>query len=476
MSSGDFSQQSLQQYLGGLYPNSAYANVAQVPTYGKNDGATPSLSMGQVPTSLQDPGYKYIANLYPTPNNTASVLNPYNWQAIDYNNNDLWQAIGRVDLAISQRNHFFARYSVERGVSGEPAAIYYNPNGINTPGGGASKTNSESEAANLTTIITPTLTNQVYANFVYLSDGFSSNNLSTLTNYPYQGAYANGKTLLPELQAYNSPSGSGGFPLGIFPDYTQPIFTHKFDPEAGDNVTKVWGKHTATFGVYGTRVTNNQTQQPQNGYATNGYIDNYYLPGAGASLTDLPVNGVSTSYTMSGNYVADELEGFVGGYGQYNLVPQANLYFWDNAFFGTDSWKVTSRLTFNYGVRFDHLGLWNDQHNPGIALFNPALISAPANSPYPGFTWHAVNPSLPKSGNHSEPFYVEPRVGFAYDVLGNGKTVLRGGFGEYRGHDSWNDTSTSTSVTEQVSSVSYGASSLAAISKQNVNPFFFYFT
>ena len=478
MRGGDFSQAALQSYLGPLYGTSNFANVTQSPTFGKLDapssaGGTGSLVNGQVPAALQDPGAQYILNQLPLPNNTPTVANPYNWQSTDLINNDNWQAIGRVDIAISQRNHFFARYSTERGQSGEPAAIYYNPNGLNTPGGGSSKVNSESEAANLTTIVSSSLTNQIYANMVYLSDGFSSNNLSAYTSYPYQGAYANGQHLLPEIQAYNGPTSGTfrGLPLGIFPDYTHPIFTHKFDPEAGDNVTKVWGKHTAAFGVYGTRVTNNQTQQPQNGYATNGFISNYYLPGAGATLTDLPVNGKSANYTMSGNDVANFLEGFVGGYGQYNLVPQSNLYFWNVAFFATDSWKVTPRLTVNYGMRLDHLGLWNDQHGLGVAVFNPSLISSStALSPFPGFLWHSVSPNLPLSGNNSRLAYVEPRLGFAYDLLGTGKTVLRGGWGEYRGHDSWNDISTSTSITENVSSVSYNGSSLAAISQQNVSP------
>ncbi len=480
MRNGDFSQAALQSYLGPLYTNSAYANVSAVPTYAKGDvapvGSTPgvpTLINGQLPAGLQDPGAKYIMSLYPTPNTTPTIANPYNWQGVDFINDNLWQAIGRVDLAISQRNHFFARYSVERGHSGEPAAIYYNPNGINTPGGGLSTVNSESEAANLTTIVTPTLTNQVYANLVYLNQAFVSGNVSALTAYPYQGAYANGKHTLPEIQAYNSPSGSGGFPLGIFPDYTDgPIFSHKFDPEAGDNVTKVWGKHTASFGVYGTRVTNNQRDQPQGGLATNGFITNYYLPGAGSTLTDLSVGGKPGAvYTMSGNWVTDELEGFVGGYGQYNTLPEVNMYFWNTAFFANDSWKVIPRLTVNYGVRFDHMGLWNDAYGQGVAIFNPALISsATANSPYPGFQWHSLNSSIPLSGNKSEPFYVEPRVGFAWDVRGTGHTVLRGGWGEYRGHDSWNDTQNAVAITQFVSSVSYGASSLAAISQQNVNP------
>lgn len=497
MRNGDYSQAALQAYLGpNLAPpgdwaatpvtsgnpvsviqnsgaaNLGYGNVASVPVAAKDGTA---LVNGQLPTSFQDPGMKYIFNTFPTPNVVPTVVNPYNWQGVDYVNDDLWQAIGRVDLAISQRNHFFGRYSVERGASGEPAAIYYNPNGINTPGGGLSTINSESMASNLTTIITPTLTNQLFANLVYLNQAFVSGNLSTLTSYPYQGAYANGRHTLPEIQAYNSPSGSGGLPLAITPDYSLgPVFSHKFDPEAGDNVTKVWGKHTASFGVYGERVTNNQKDQPQGGYATNGFIDNYYLPGAGLpgvagspTLSDL--DG-STNY-MSGNWSTDELEGFVGGYGQENLLPQINLYFWNLDFFANDSWKMTSRLTVNLGMRFEHLGLWNDAWGNGVAVFNSALIASGAsNSPYPGFQWHSIDSSLPKSGNNSEPLYYEPRVGFAWDMRGTGKTVLRGGFGEYRGHDSWNDISPAVNLTQNVSGVSYGASSLAAISKQNVNP------
>jgi hypothetical protein len=472
MRGGDFSAAALQNYLGpSLYNNSAYTNVATVPTYAKGDTAgMPTLVNGQLPLSLQDPGFKYIMSTYPIPNNVPTATNPYNWQSVDYINNDLYQAIARVDLAISQRNHFFARYGVQRGSSGEPAAIFYNPNGVNTPGGGKSSLNSEAAAASLTTIITSTLTNQVFANLVYLNLQFSSNDPSALTGFPYQGAFANGRHPLPELGAYNSPAGSGGLPLSIIPDYTLgPIFTHKFDPEAGDNVTKVWGRHTSSFGVYGERTTNNQTS---NNVPTNGQITNYFLPGAGQPLADLPLPGQSTgtSYTMSGNYVTDELEGFVGGYSQQNILPDVNLYFWNIAFFANDSWKMTPRVTVNVGSRFEHLGLWNDAYGNGVVVFNPALIaSGVANSPYPGFLWHSIAPSIPKSGNNSYPLFVEPRLGVAWDIRGTGRTVLRGGWGEYRGHDSWNDTSPAVGLTQHATTVSYAASSLNAISHQNVS-------
>ncbi len=463
MRAGNFSATELQNYLGPqLYalPSEQYVNT--VPTFAK-DG-TP-ISNGQIPSAYADPGFAAIFATYPLPNQTATIANPYNWQSQDLVNDDLWQAIGRVDLAISDKNHFFGRYSVERGSSGEPTAIYYNPGELNTPGGGISAINSESAAANLTTIINPTLTNQLFGALAYLDQAFKSPNAAALTAYPYQGAYANGRHALPELQNYDEET--SGLPLGLFPDYSlSPIFAHKFDPEGGDTVTKLWGKHTANFGVYITRITNNEVTPNE---ATNGALQEYYFPGAGSVITD--VNG--STATMSGNWVANNYEGYVSTYTQQNLLPDENLYFWNNDFFAQDSWKMLRNLTFNYGVRFEHLGLWNDAYGKGVAVFEPGLIASNAsNSPYPGFLWHAIDSSIPVSGNASANLYVEPRVGFAWDPKGNGSTVVRGGWGEYRAHDSWNDTSPALSVSQGAQSVTYGGGglSLKAVSGLNVNP------
>jgi hypothetical protein len=462
MRSGNFSATELQSYLGPeLYANSAYQNVNAVPTFAKDGTA---ITNGQIPSSYQDPGFAAIFKTYPLPNATPTLANPYNWQSQDLINNDLWEAIGRVDMDISQKNHLFGRYAVERGSSGEPAAIYYNPGELNTPGGVLSTVNSESAAANLTTIITPTLTNQLYGGLAYLDQAFVGASAGALSDYPYQGAYANGKHAIPQLANYNDPS---GLPRGIFPDFSfGPLFAHKFDPEGGDTVTKVWGTHTATFGVYIERITNNQRIPNQ---TTNGFINEYYLPGAGQTITD--VDG--TTATMSGNWVADNFEGFTSTYGQQNILPDTNLYFWNNDFFANDSWKVVPRLTVNYGLRIEHLGLWNDAYGQGLAVFDPSLIASGAgNSPYPGFQWHGIDSKLPVSGNHSEPAYVEPRVGFAWDVLGTGKTVLRGGWGEYRAHDSWNDASNAVEVTQRVTSVQYGGGglSLSAVGSRALSP------
>lgn len=460
MRTGNFSSSELQTYLGPeLYGNSSYQNVNAVPTIAPDGSA---IVGGQIQSTFQDPGFAAIFKTYPLPNTVPTLANPYNWQSQDFVNNDLWQVLGRVDIAISQKNHLFGRYTVERGGSGEPAAIYYNPGELNTPGGGLSSINSQSAAANLTTVLTPTLTNQLYGGIGYLDQAFVSPNASVLTAYPYQGAYANGRHVLPELANYYDQS---GLPRNLIPDYSlSPIFAHKFDPEGGDTVTKVWGTHAVTFGVYISKVTNNQKAPNQ---ATNGAISEYYLPGAGQQITD--VDG--THPYMSGNWVANNFEGYTSGYSQQNILPDTNLSFWNNDGFANDSWRVVPKLTVNYGLRVEHLGLWNDNYGNGVAVFEPSLIaSGAATSPFPGFVWHAIDPSLPLSGNSSKGAYVEPRVGFAFDAFGTGKTVVRGGWGEYRAHDSWNDASNAIAVTQNVSSVSYGGGglSLKAVSGLNI--------
>ena len=474
MRTGTYTATELQNYLGQLYsaggpngaasaapgtPGSSYQNINVVPTVYKDGTPIPN---GTLSNTYADPGFAAIFASYPLPNQTATLANPYNWQSQNFINDDLWQAIGRVDVAISERNHLFTRYSIEKGASGEPGAIYYNDGELNTPGGGLSTINSESAAANLTTILTSTLTNQLYGAFAYLDQAFVSANPGALTSYPYQGAFANGRKVLPQLGNYDDGS---GLPRNLIPDYAlSPLFSHKFDPEGGDTVTKVWGTHTAIFGVYVQRIINNQKEPNVD---TNGSISEYYLPGAGGTITDVD----KSTATMSGNWVADNFEGYTSSYSQQNILPDTNLYFWNNDFFAQDSWKIAPRLTVNYGMRFEHLGLWNDAYGQGVAIFNPALIASGAStSPYPGFEWHGIDPSLPLSGNNSKPLYFEPRVGFAWDTLGTGKTVIRGGWGEYRAHDSWNDSSNAVNVTQHATTVSYGGGglSLRAVGGLNV--------
>lgn len=458
---GDFSQSALSTFLGPNINNGNYGTFNTAPTVGDNGSA---LTNGNIAAFL-DPGAMALVNkTLPLPTR-ATGTDGFNYDALDLVNNNISQFVGRVDYNISPRNLFFARYSFEKGKQGQPLIPYYSPAGssvmgaVNTPGYGVNNDIwVHSGAANYVAVISPTMTNELYLTVTSFVESFDARQIAALQksaiNYPYNGAFDNGDTQFPQLGTYTT---YGGLPLGLWPDYsTNPLQLKKLQPNVGDNFSKAWGKHTIKLGVFGQKTINNQTATNP---TTNGAIQNYYFGPAGSYFADYngkypdgsPAYG--NPHFNSGNALANFFEGQIQDWHQQNFNPYTNLYFWNIDGYVQDNWRMSSNFSLTYGIRIAKLGPWMDAHNVGAAIWNASLYNTAQNittNPLPGITWHGLNASVPNSGAPAPPVYWEPRVGFAWDVFHNGKTVVRGGAGIYRFHDSVVDVTSEFAEAENV--------------------------
>jgi hypothetical protein len=292
-------------------------------------------------------------------------------------------------------------------------------------------TSSHVVSANLTKVINPTLTNELIFAYTYLNlpnhfaDRSKVDRGSLGLNYNLIFSHDNPQNLiLPTMTGWSDGIANvlnSGFELG-----GGVVYAKKTLPSVADNLVKVWKTHTSKFGFYWERTWNSQ-------------------PG------NNPVNGALTFATWgggsTGNVYADMLIGMPEGYQEQNFDVVPEFRFITTDMYATDSWKISKRFTLDYGLRASHLGPWVDTTGYGFAAWYPALYAngqggfvttSGTTTNFPGLEWNSVHPSTPLSGSASRLFFYEPRVGFAWDIFGSGRTVLRGGYGMYRYHDEQN--------------------------------------
>jgi hypothetical protein len=201
-----------------------------------------------------------------------------------------------------------------------------------------------------------------------------------------------------------------------------------------DDFSWTRGKHGLKFGFSYMRSDKNQQQQAdtQGDYTFNG--------GTGVASQDPYINF---------------LTGYASTYQQLNELRTDHWLNNTYSGYAMDNWHVLPRLTLNLGIRYDGMPRVYEKNNQ-VANFNPTAFSA-ANeqAPNPGTgNLSPTGPGFSQPAGISAPFYLngiqiagsngvprgmvkndyftwQPRLGFAYDLYGDGKTVLRGGLGVF---------------------------------------------
>lgn len=231
---------------------------------------------------------------------------------------------------------------------------------------------------------------------------------------------------IPEVLVASSSSG-WGFTAGS-PYYSyRTAYPLERKWQIGDILYWNKGNHSFKFGV--DMVHNYDFQN--NLYEGNG---EYSYPYLGLYMNDL-LNfkkgvssttgvGCDSSYaeyaTQYGDGTSSKPGAVTGVYPCYSAfyqgfgTPTFALNTLDTGIFAQDNWKITPRLTFELGLRYDHEAL-----PAPSSLFTTA---AGVFTPYNGVT------NAP-----DQKINLGPRIGFAYDVFGRGNTVIRGGWGMYYG-------------------------------------------
>jgi hypothetical protein len=366
-------------------------------------------AVNQIASGSIDPNGQLLENLYPVPNADPTANSGFN--RID----DLIaaqpraQQLVKLDYDATTNTHFSVRYNHEGETQNYPYGLWQTWPNVRYPGGVVGKNSSHSVSATLTNVLSPTVTNQLGVTISHLNYHSFLSDPSAVSpsalGFTETGPFNNGIDVIPNIDGDSSYDGTGATTsIDNRGGIATPMDAPKLITTITDTVSKAFGTHLLKAGLYFDRITNSQrTTQYDQGIIT-----------------------LASWGTLTGNGFADLLTGNMSQFSQTSKNVVANLA--SNRFDGfiQDSWKARRSLTLNLGIRVGHIGWWYDR-NGNIAVFNPSdYNSSVSNS---GLLTHALNSSVPSSGFPGTGVQWAPQFGFAWDVLGSGKTVLRGGFG-----------------------------------------------
>lgn len=380
-----------------------------------------------------------LTALFPAPNSGSGAQSLYN---ASFSTPTTWrEELVRVDQNISPKLRTFVHYIHDSWSTVVPTSLW--------PVGAAEfptvQTNfvgpGTSLVAHLTANASPTLLNEFVfsytADHIFLS---TIGNVARPANFTVGGIFSNGfGGKLPAVSICCNPEFGGGLSEddGYYPwNNANPTYTFR------DSVTRIVGGHNLQMGAYAVIAQKNE--------------DN-------SADTQGTLNFTSGSPVSTGNGFADFLLGRASSYSQTNLITKYyNRYKILEPYF-QDDWRVNPHLTLNLGLRVSLFGTYREKYkqayNFEAGVYNPATapqidvtgnITGQTGALVPGTYNLSALDGIVQCGAAGVPagcvqghlFNPAPRVGFAWDPKGDGKTAVRGGYGIFFEHTNGNEGNT----------------------------------
>jgi len=355
----------------------------------------------QVPTSNFNPASVNYEKVFPTfsgtetPGKLGGLVHYFKPTDQAYD-----EYVARVDHQFGDKDHLFGHYYNDN----------YTQVGIYDP------TNLLSYSSYFSTRVQNALLAETHT--------FTTNILNNLVaNYQRIVALRGGPPGSQDITAF-------GVGAGITPAFWQP----STGPYLAASVTGFFGASSSAFAGW---LRNNYTfnddlhwVKGKHNFAVGGHFE----------ISKVDIDNDYQSYgaftfgstTADPNAMANYQQGYMTGFqqGNFTLLKDRNHF---PGIYAQDSWKITPRLTVNYGVRWEDFAPWANKNGVQTA-FSPANYVAGTQTPQyttlPAGLVLSGDPLMPnKNGLNNKYKQFMPRIGFSYDVFGTGKTVVRGGGG-----------------------------------------------
>jgi hypothetical protein len=407
-----------------------------------------------IPANQINASGRAILNLFPLPNqlNRAISKGNYNYQFQTSLSQPKTNQVFRVDWRPTNKDTVYVRgihqTSDSIGYTGVPA---YGPN---FPLAEAYYAFLEQSAlVSYTRIVSPTIVNEFSIGVRDAREWGGTQATGDLTKLqrattginPPQTYGLNGRGIIPQMSF-----GGVTNPPSVAFDTRFPIYGADSLTNLTESLSITRSSHTLKFGYFLSRG--------RNGDGLNGY--SVYM-GKFSFARDVN-NPLDSNYAYS-----NALLGNFDTYTESSSGPRMRGQLWMTAGFVQDTWKVNRRLTLNLGLRLNWHNWWTQQDRTGAADFalgaynpsNAPLLYQPVNTaqgrqgvnPVTGQLVPAVyigafvpgtgnitngmvvagTNGYPRSFRYNDSLLPEPRVGFAYDPFGDGKTAIRASFGSF---------------------------------------------